>query len=48
VEAQTWDGGSGDVLIGAPIGVRRREAWGTNGRGVKWLKRDTPVIGLIR
>jgi hypothetical protein len=53
IEARMWAsdkgiGGGGDDLIGAPFEARRREAWGTNGRGVKWSKRDTPVIGLIR
>jgi hypothetical protein len=39
-EAWTWAnnegiGNNGDDLIGAPIGTRRREAWGTNGHDVK-------------
>jgi hypothetical protein len=48
-EAQTWVGGEGiggggDDLVSASIGQRRREAWDTNGRGVKWSGRGTPFI----
>jgi hypothetical protein len=41
-------GGGGDDLIGAPFEARRREAWGTNGRGVKWPGWGIAFIGLRR
>jgi hypothetical protein len=41
-------GGGGDNLVGASIGVRRSEAWGTNAGSVKWSGWGAPFIGPTR